>query len=275
MTFTMGPALLFCPGDRSDRFEKAAARADAVILDLEDAVASAAKPDARVAVAASALDPDRTIVRVNAADSGELAADLAALRDSPYRTVMLAKCESPSDVDAVGDVDVVALCETAAGIVHAASIAAHPRVVALMWGAEDLVASIGGTSSRNPSGAYRDVARYSRAHVLLAAAASGKPAIDAIRTDIDDIDGCRDEADDAAASGFFAKAAIHPAHVPPIRAAFAPTEADAAWAERVLAAADTHGGVFRFEGRMVDEPILRHARSIRTRATSALTKGTS
>lgn len=271
MSVAIGPALLFCPADRPDRFAKAADRADAVVLDLEDAVAPDAKDAARAAVADSALDPDRTVVRVNDARSGRLAADLDAVRRSPYRAVMLAKVESAADVDALGDLHVVALCETAAGVVRAAEIAAHPRVVALMWGAEDLVASLGGTSSRTRDGAYRAVAMHARSSILLAAGAAGKHAIDAVHLDIGDVDGCRAEAEDAAASGFAAKAAIHPSHVAAIRAAFAPSEAEAAWARRVLAAAEAHGGVFRFEGRMVDEPVLRHARAILARTARGAT----
>lgn len=269
MTFRMGPAILFCPADRPDRFGKAAERADAVVLDLEDAVAPEAKQAAREAVAGSALDPARTIVRVNDARSGLLADDLAAVERSPYRVVMLAKTENAGDIDALGGLDVVALCETAAGVVRAAAIASHPRVVALMWGAEDLVASLGGTSSRDASGAYRSVAVHARSTVLLAAGAAGRSAIDAVHLDIADVDGCRAEAEDAAASGFAAKAAIHPSHVASIRDAFAPSEDELRWAAGVLAEArlaEAEGrGVFRFEGRMVDEPVLRHARGILAR----------
>jgi len=270
-----GPAILFCPGDRADRFAKAAERADAVVLDLEDAVAPGAKRAAREAVAASRLDPARTIVRVNDARSGLLADDLAAVRRSPYRVVMLAKTESAADVDALGDLDVVALCETARGVVNAAAIAASQRVVALMWGAEDLLASLGGTSSRDATGAYRDVARHARSAVLLAAGAAGKDAIDAVHLDIGDVAGCRAEAEDAAASGFAAKAAIHPSHVAPIRAAFAPSPDEVRWARGVLAAARDAAaegrGVFRFDGRMVDEPVLSHARGILARADGGAT----
>lgn len=271
MSVALGPALLFCPADRADRFAKAAERADAVVLDLEDAVAPDAKDAARRAVVESALDPARTLVRVNDARSGQLAADLDAVRRSPYRAVMLAKTEAAADVDALGDLEVVALCETAAGVVRAAEIAAHPRVTALMWGAEDLVASIGGTSSRTQDGAYRAVAMHARSAVLLAAGAFGKAAVDAVHLDIGDLDGCRAEAEDAAASGFAAKAAIHPSHVAAIRAAFAPSDAEAAWARRLLAEFSAHGGVFRFEGRMVDEPVLRHARAILARTARGAT----
>ncbi|WP_456285874.1 CoA ester lyase [Microbacterium sp. JZ70] len=271
MSVALGPALLFCPADRADRFAKAAERADAVVLDLEDAVAPDAKDAARRAVVESALDPARTLVRVNDARSGQLAADLDAVRRSPYRAVMLAKTEAAADIDALGDLEVVALCETAAGVVRAAEIAAHPRVTALMWGAEDLVASIGGTSSRTQDGAYRAVAMHARSAILLAAGAFGKAAVDAVHLDIGDLDGCRAEAEDAAASGFAAKAAIHPSHVAAIRAAFAPSDAEAAWARRLIAESSAHGGVFRFEGRMVDEPVLRHARAILARTARGAT----
>ena len=269
-TFTMGPALLFCPADRPERFAKAAERADAVILDLEDAVAPDAKPAARENVRAAQLDPATTVVRVNDAASEFFEADLTALRDTPFRTVMLAKTESAEQVrrvaDALPDVRVIALCETAAGIVAASEIAAASGVVALMWGAEDLVASLGGRSSRRPDGSYRDVAVVARAAVLLAAGAHGKAAIDAVHVDIADHDGLATEAEDAVATGFRATACIHPGQVATIRAAYAPTDEEVRWARGVLAAAETAGGVFRHEGRMVDEPVLRHARSVLARA---------
>lgn len=265
-TLGMGPALLFCPGDRPDRFQKAADRSDAVILDLEDAVGVDSKDAARAAVVAAELDPARAIVRVQAASADGFEADLAAVGESPFRTVMLAKTESVHDIDrvvaAVRGVRVVALLETARGVLQAEAIAAHAQVVGIMWGAEDLVASLGGTSSRSESGAYRDVAVQARSRMLLAAGAFGVTAIDAIRTDIADLDGAHAEALDAAASGFGAKAAIHPNHIEPYRRAFAPTPEQLDEARRILAAAEATPGVFSFEGRMVDEPILRHARSV-------------
>ncbi len=130
-----------------------------------------------------------------------------------------------------------------------------------MWGAEDLVASLGGTSSRKPNGRYRDVARYARSRTLLAAGAHGKAAIDAVQLDISDVKRLRIEATDAAATGFSATACIHPSQVEVIRAAYRPDAASLAWARGVLAAAKSERGVFSYEGRMVDEPVLRHARS--------------
>ena len=264
--FPFGPALLFCPADRPDRYAKAAARADAVILDLEDAVAPADKSAARDAVAASRLDPARTLVRVNPAGSADFEADLAVLRATAYRTVMLPKAQAGGDVRALAGYGVVALCETAAGVLNAAALAAEPNTVALMWGAEDLIASLGGTSSRDDGGAYRAVALHSRSAVLLAAGAYGKAAVDSVYLDLEDAAGLEAEARDAAASGFAAKACIHPGQVETVRAAFAPGPADVAAARALLEAAAGEAGVFRFNGQMVDEPLLRHARAVLRRA---------
>lgn len=267
MTFDLGPALLFCPADRPERFRTALERADAVILDLEDAVLPAAKEQARQNLVEADLAADRVVVRVNPPVSDHFAADLEALRATPFRTVMVAKSEDPSTLSVFDDAfALIALCETARGVAAAEELAAHPRVAALMWGAEDLVASLGGTSSRAPSGVYRDIARYARARVLLAAGAHGRAAIDAVHLDIDDLDGLAEEATDAAASGFRASACIHPKQVPAIRAAYRPDDDTVAWARAVLDAAATERGVFRFDGRMIDEPVLRHARSVIARS---------
>lgn len=137
-----------------------------------------------------------------------------------------------------------------------------------MWGAEDLVASLGGSSSRFADGAYRDVARFSRSRVLIAAASHGRDAIDAVHLDIADLEGLSREASDAVAVGFTGSACIHPSQVPVIRRAFAPTERDVAWATAVIAAAEQERGVFRFGGRMVDEPVLRQARTFIARVTA-------
>lgn len=256
----IGPALLFCPGDRGDRYAKALAAADSVILDLEDAVAPADKPSAREQVAASALDPDRVIVRVNPASTPDHALDLEALARTAYGTVMLAKAEGVADLAALDGYHVLALCETARGVEQAGEIAAHPSVVGLMWGAEDLIASMGGRSSRFDDGRYRDVARYARSRVLVAAKAHGKLAIDAVHVAIADVDGLRAEVTDAAGSGFDATACIHPSQAAIIRDGYAATPSEREWAERVLAEAEVQPGVFRFEGKMIDEPVLRHAR---------------
>jgi len=263
MSFDLGPALLFCPADRPERFRGALEKADAVILDLEDAVLAEAKAAARDNLVDADLDPDRVIIRVNAPGSDALVSDLAMLSQTDFRTVMVAKTESAESLTAFDErFSLIALCETAKGIHAADRIAAHPQVVAMMWGAEDLVASLGGTSSRTPEGGYRDIARYARSRVLLEAGAQGKDAIDAVHIEIGDVAGQEAEAVDAAASGFVATACIHPSQVAVIRAAYAPDDATLEWARRVLAASASERGVFRFDGRMIDEPVLRHARSL-------------
>lgn len=262
-----GPALLFCPADRPDRYGKALAAADGVILDLEDGVGAGNKEAARAALLATPLDPARVIVRVNATGTAEYSADLAALRQTGYRLVMLPKTESRAQLDAFGgEWQVVALCETARGVVNAPQITAAPTVTAVMWGAEDLIASLHGRSSRLPDGRYRDVARHARSAVLLAAAASGKAAIDAVYANIPDLDGLAAEAQDAAASGFALKACIHPSQVPVVRNAFHADQTQVTWARRVLAAArDADAldrGAVKIDGQMIDAPLIRQAEAI-------------
>src|SRR5271168_583862 len=261
-----GPAWLFCPADRPERFAKAAAAADVVILDLEDGVAEADKPAARKALRENRLDPERTVVRINAADTDEQARDLEALADTAYTTVMLAKTESAAQVIALAPREVIALLETPRGAVFAAEIAAAQGTVAMMWGAEDLVATLGGSSSRRADGTYRDVARHVRSTALLAASAFGRIALDAVHLDIRDLDGLRAECDDGVALGFAGTVCIHPSQIPVVRAAYRPTEETLDWARRVLKAAQTERGVFAFEGQMVDSPVLKHAALIVQRA---------
>lgn len=262
-----GPAILFCPADRPDRYQKASAAADAVILDLEDAVVPEGRPAARQQLLRNELDPSRTIVRINPAGTTDYDADVRAVAKTAYDTVMLAKTESRADVEALAPLAVVALCETPRGILAAAGIAGAHNTAAIMWGAEDLIAHIGGSSSRFLDGRYRDVARQARTTVLLAAAAAGVAAIDSVFLDIRDLDGLAEESEDAVASGFSAKACIHPAQVTVVRNAFRPGPDELAWASRLLAAAEaTSAGVFGFEGRMVDAPVIAHARNVVARS---------
>jgi citrate lyase subunit beta/citryl-CoA lyase len=268
--FTLGPALLFCPAGRPDRYRKALAAADGVILDLEDAVGSADRANARESLRADPLDRHRTIVRVNPAGSPDFTADVAAVRDAGYRFLMLAKASSPEDARAVSAIDdslaVLALCESAAGVAAAPAIAAEQNVVALMWGAEDLVASLGGASSRRADGRYRGVAEFARSAVLIAAGSVGIAAIDTVHLDIADTAGLADEAADAAQSGFSATACIHPSQVEIIRSGYRPDESEIDEARAVLNAARGRPGVFRFGDRMVDAPVLAHAEAVLRRA---------
>jgi citrate lyase subunit beta/citryl-CoA lyase len=266
VSFDLGPAILFCPADRPERYAKALERADAVILDLEDAVAAADKDAGRAALLAHPIDPERAIVRINGSSTTEFEPDLTTLAKTEYRRVMLPKATNAVELGALRGFDVIALCETAAGVLAAPEIAAAPNVVALMWGAEDLVASIGGTSSRFEDDRYRDIARFARSSVLLAGAANSTAVIDSVHLDIADLEGLFAEAQDASASGFAATACIHPSQVAVIREAYSPTAAQLDHARAVLAAAESEHGVFAFDGHMVDEPVLRHARNVVARA---------
>ncbi|WP_330250512.1 CoA ester lyase [Nocardia sp. NBC_00565] len=261
-----GTAWLFCPADRPERYEKAAATADVVIIDLEDGVAAADKAAARKALIDTPLDPETTFVRINAVGTDDHGLDLAALSSTEYRRIMLPKTESALQLSSLTDCEVIALIESPLGamtIEHA--VQAH-NVIGVMWGAEDLVAGLGGNASRHADGSYRDVARHVRSTTLLAAKAYGKFALDSVYLNFRDLDGLRAESADAVAVGFDAKVAIHPSQVPVIRAAYAPSADEIDWARRVLDEVPKHRGVFAFEGRMVDAPVLRHAERIVRRA---------
>lgn len=261
-----GPAWLFCPADRPERFAKAAAIADVVILDLEDGVAPADKSAARAALIDTPLDPNATIVRINAVGTEDHALDIAALSKTEYPRVMLAKCESAEHVRSLAPRQVIVLVESPLGALAVVEASHIDNTIGVMWGAEDLVAGLGGNASRGEDGRYRAVAQHVRSTSLLAAKAHGRLALDSVYLDIKDLDGLRTETLDAVAVGFDVKVAIHPTQVAVIRQAYAPEEGELDWAQRVLAAAASERGVFAFEGKMVDSPVLRHAEQIVRRA---------
>lgn len=260
----MDSAVLFVPADRPERIAKAVDRADAVIVDLEDAVAPADRPTARLALAALAgtLDPARTLVRVNAATTSDCAPDVAAALAAGVTICVLAKAESRADVEAAAPLQVVALIETPRGVLTAPEIARAPNCVGLMWGSEDLAAALGASHSR-PGGVLTGVLEAARHAVLLAARAHGRVAIDSPFTDIADEAGLHDEARAAHDLGFDAKACIHPAQVAVIRDAFAPADADVAWAHRVVdERARLGSAVFQLDGAMIDAPVIQRAEAI-------------
>ncbi len=266
-----GPALLFCPADRPERYVKALDRADVVILDLEDAVAPINKAAAREALVANPVPADRVIVRINPAGTEDHELDLQALQATAYRVVMQAKVEEPSQITA-HHLPTIALIETPMGALRVEEIVAAPNCVGLMWGAEDLVAGLGGSSSRfgegEPyAGEYRDAARYVRSRVRLAAGAYNKIAVDAVHIDIGDVDGLVAEVRDAVALGFTATACIHPSQAAHIREGYAPAPERVEWATKVLEGAVAYdGGVFALDGQMIDGPVLAQARAVLSRA---------
>ncbi|WP_051105574.1 HpcH/HpaI aldolase/citrate lyase family protein [Parafrankia discariae] len=263
--WALGSSLLFCPADRPDRYQKALAAADTVILDLEDAVAAARRPEARVALVENPVDPARVIVRVNPRSTADYDEDIRALARTGYRTIMLAKTEDVREVEEADPYQVVALCETARGVLASAEVVRAANLAGVMWGAEDLMASLGGSSSRLADGRYRDIARHAKSTVLLHAAASGVPAIDTVFLNVADVAGLTAEADEAVASGFVAKACIHPSQAAVVRKAFQPSAEDVTWARRVVAGSEG-SAVFLLDGRMIDAPLVAQARQILRRA---------
>lgn len=262
-----GPAWLFCPADRPERYEKAAARADVVILDLEDGVAPSDKAAAREALISTPLDPGKTVIRINAHRTADWTADLEALEHTDYSVIMLPKCESAEQISALTPRQVVALVESPLGAVSVFDSLGAGNTVGVMWGAEDLVAALGGNSSRFADGSYRAVAQHVRSQTLLAAKARGVFALDSVFLDIPDLDGVRAESDDAVAVGFDGKVAIHPSHIPVIRTSYSPTPDEIQWARGVLDAVEHNRGVFTFEGKMVDAPVIQHAKRLIARET--------
>lgn len=241
-----------------------------MVIDLEDAVGPDRKDSARRTLedAAGWLPPERTIVRVNALGTAWAEADLAMLRSTPLRHVMVPKAEDPAAVGALAPFQVVALCETARGVMRAPELAAVANCTALFWGGEDLIADIGGWRSRREDGSYLPVVVHARCTVLLAAAALGKPAWDGVYLDIGDLDGLAAESVEAVDMGFAAKVAIHPSHAAVIRAAFTPGDQRVEWAQALLATAQGSSGVTRFRGRMIDGPLVAQAKAVLARAAA-------
>ncbi|MFD7073682.1 HpcH/HpaI aldolase/citrate lyase family protein [Nocardioides sp. NPDC059952] len=255
---------LFVPGDRPERFAKAAAAGpDVVVLDLEDAVAPASKDAARGHVVDWLPRAEVIVaVRVNAAGSAWHDADIAALAalDAPT-LVVLPKADSPETVATLvaslpDGSAVVALVETALGVARAIDLATSPGVVRLAFGSFDLAAELGVDPDHAPALAP------ARGNLVLASAIGGLAGpIDGVTGDVRDHGRLTADVTAAAALGFAGKLCIHPGQVAPAAAALAPTPDEVAWAERVLAAA-TEDGVALVDGRMVDAPVVARARRI-------------
>lgn len=255
--------LLFVPGDRPERFAKAAAAgADVVVIDLEDAVSPAAKDEARTA-ALDWLSAAEAAIRINATGTPWHDADVAALAASGRpRLVVVPKADRvalAAVTAALADgTELIALVETAAGVLDAAAIATTSGVVRLAIGTYDLAAELG----VDPDDAMAMAA--ARGALVLASAGAGLPApIDGVTGNVRDPD--RLEADVTAARrlGFGGKLCIHPAQVAPTADGFAPGPDEIEWARRVADAAEAStGGVCTVDGRMVDGPVVARARRI-------------
>lgn len=272
-------SVLFVPADRTDRVLSAPSRgADAIVADLEDAVAPDAKAGARTSLSellVAGRVEGRVLVRVNAAGTRYIADDVAALAPAfGSLEALVLPMSSPDGVaelhrlldehGAPDDLAIVAIAETAAGILDAReTAAASPRVTQMLFGPADLSAELGVTVTAD--GAELS---HARAHLVLASAAAGLlPPVDGPYLNVDDAAGLVRSVRVARTLGFGGKAAIHPAQLGAIHAEFTPDEATLDWAREVVAAAEAAAaggsGVARLaDGTFVDEPITRRARAL-------------
>lgn len=277
---------LFVPGDSEKKLAKGiAGDADALIIDLEDAVAPSNKDAGREMTAqfvrANAARRPKLWVRVNAFVTGLTERDLADVVPGQPAGVVLPKCDGIEDVERVDallsnlearhglptrSIRLMGIVtETASAVLNLPSLRkGHPRLASMMWGGEDLATDLGASGNREPAGAFMEPFRVARSLCLLAARAAGVDAIDTVYTDIRNLDGLERETIAGRAMGFDSRAAIHPDQVPVINKVFTPSESEIAWARKIIAAFDANpgAGVVRLDDKMVDQPHLKHARKL-------------
>ena len=275
-------SLLFVPGDRPDRMEKAlASGADALILDLEDSVTPAARPQARAEVAAflrRTVHSMALFVRVNPLDGGETGADLDAIAAARLDGIVFPKAEGAASVEEMARrltarelaCPILPIAtETPLAIFQLGSYAAvADRLCGLTWGAEDLPAAIGASTSREADGRYTPPYEMARSLTLFGAHAAGVAAIETVFPAFRDLDGLAAYAGRAARDGFTGMMAIHPAQVPVINDAFTPSPEAVAHARAVVAAfaANPHAGALQLDGKMIDAPHLKQAQRLLAQA---------
>ena len=282
---------LFVPGNDRAKIGKAlSSAADSIILDLEDSVALGDKPDARVvsseAIAAQQKGDRRPWiwVRINALDTGESEADLAAIVPVRPDGIMLPKAEGKPSLDRLdallgplerasglaAALPITAIAtETAAGLFKMGDYdRASPRLEGLTWGAEDLSADIGAVTNKDAAGAYTDIFLLARTLCLAGAVAARVQPIDTVYVNFRDLDGLKRECANAARDGFTGKLAIHPAQIEIINEMFTPSAEDIARAKAVIDAFAQAGdpGVVGLDGEMLDAPHRLRAEKLLARA---------
>jgi citrate lyase subunit beta/citryl-CoA lyase len=289
-------SFLFIPGDSDRKLAKADdSGADALILDLEDAVAPANKALARDKVAAFLSERPRAgrggqlWVRINPLDTPLALPDLAAVVRGAPDGLMLPKADGPADVarlshylDALeaasgvapGSIRILPVAtETAIAPFRVGDYAgaALPRLAGLTWGAEDLAAAVGASTNLAPDGQWALTYRLVRSLTLLAAHASGVQAIETLFVDYRDDAGLEASCRAARTEGFSGRIAIHPAQVATINAAFTPSDDEIDFARRVVAAFAEAGdaGTVGLDGRMLDIPHLKQARQVLAQAETS------
>jgi citrate lyase subunit beta/citryl-CoA lyase len=279
-------SFLFVPADSERKLAKGlASGADALILDLEDAVAGANKPLARRMASAwleqhaSDSTGPRRFVRINPLDSGLALEDLAAVVQPGLHGIVLPKPTSSADLlrlghmldalevragMATGEVSVLpVITETPQAMLNMNTFSVpQPRVIAVTWGAEDLSAAIGAVSNRDEDGGFSPLYVWAQSLCLLVAANSGAVAIDTLHADFRDAEGLAASCRQARRRGFGGRIAIHPDQVAVINTAFSATEAELAHARRVVDAFEQQpdAGTLSLDGVMLDMPHLKQAR---------------
>jgi citrate lyase subunit beta/citryl-CoA lyase len=288
-------SLLFVPADSEKKLAKGfGSGADAVILDLEDSVAADRKPVARELALAFLnehgrhAERPRLVVRINALDTGLTDADLDRVVAGRPDAILLPKAEGGPAVihldakltarEAIhglgeGTIKIIALAtETAASLFVCGSYRdSSPRLAGITWGAEDLSAELGAESNRDATGRFTSPYLLARNLSLAAAASARVQPIDTVYADFRNVDGLREEAQEARRDGFTAKLAIHPAQVAIINEVFTPTREAIEVANGVVAAfaADPSAGVVAIGGVMYDRPHLTRAQRLLARIKSA------
>ena len=264
---------LFVPGNRPDRFEKALqAGADAVILDLEDAVQNVHKDQAREAVAtwlASACSAT-IYVRINGMNTPWFEQDIEVVGLPTLAGVILPKAEQAEQVALLvthltGEARVIPLVETALGIWNVGALAQSPRVERLAFGSVDFQLDTGINGEQ-------EELLYARSRLVLASRiARLLPPIDGVTMVLDDLERLRNDVTHARRLGFGGKLCIHPRQVATINQGFAPTTTEQNWARRVLLAAESAKmGAFRLDGELIDRPVIERARSILTQSQTSV-----
>jgi len=257
-------SILFVPGDRAERFEKAkASGADMVVVDLEDAVLPERKAAARdIVQGALAGTPEpRFVVRVNSLATDWHAEDVRAMAGLPgLAGLMLPKTETAEDFAgmraAVGDLPLFALVETVRGVLNLPALCTAPGLVRLAFGTVDFQVDAG----IDGDGVELDAIRTS--FVLQSKAAGLQAPADGVSTDLSDDVALAADAQRSRRFGFGGKLCVHPRQVLPVNAAFSPSAAEIDWAQRVIAALSGAHGAVAVDGKLIDKPIVDRARLV-------------
>jgi citrate lyase subunit beta/citryl-CoA lyase len=282
-------SFLFVPGDSERKLEKApGAGADALIVDLEDAVAPAAKAAARGLTAEYVSGRDDTWVRINPVDTEFWEADVDAVIPAQPAGIVLPKARHARDavklsehIDVLenhhgiphGQTKIITLCteHPEALLTLHSYVGSVPRLAGLSWGAEDLSVAVGGSANRDADGNWLPQFELARSLCLFAAAAAEVAAIDTVFTDFRNPEGLLRYAANARRDGFSGMLAIHPAQVEAINAAFEPTADEIEHARRIVAAFDEHpgAGTVGLDGKMIDRPHMLQAKRVLQQAKIA------